>query len=78
MGKKNRYRDRAHGEALRVEAIHAAATVMSAEELDIERLWSLCVFFERYLLVGGNGTMKDFGPKKPNKAKVIRLVQPNA
>ncbi len=62
---------------LRIEAIHAAANVMAGLEYTPGTLWSLCVFFERYLLVGANGTMKQFGPKKAKKAKVLKLVQPN-
>jgi len=33
--------------------------------------WSLVVFFERYLRDGAKGTLKDFGPKKPEKLKVV-------
>lgn len=35
------------------------------------RIWSLAVFFERYLLYGGDGTLEDFGPKAPADIKIV-------
>lgn len=29
------------------------------------RIWSVTVFFERYMTMGGDGTQEDFGPKEP-------------
>lgn len=42
----------------------------------LESSRALCVFFERYIAFGGNGTRKEFGPVKPKKAKVLKLVRP--
>jgi hypothetical protein len=37
-------------------------------------MWALAVFFDRYCQVGADKTRKDFGPKRPKKATVLRLV----
>ena len=36
-----------------------------------QRLWSATVFFEAYLARGAQGTLRDFGPKKPTKLTAI-------
>lgn len=38
-----------------------------------QRLWSLCVFFEKYLCDGAEGTQQDFGYKEP-----VNLRQANS
>ncbi len=57
---------------VRIKACELAAEVMSGrpDDLCIPNLWSLAVFFERYIDAGSSGTIKDFGPKKPVKLKV--------
>jgi hypothetical protein len=62
---------------IRIEAVNAASIAFSGKDrfTDIDELWSLCVFFERYIAFGGEATLKDFGPKKPKKAPVLRLVK---
>ena len=78
MSKKSRRRDRRDRRVMRyrAEVIHAAATAFGHEKYEsIEELWALCVFFERYIAFGGNGTRKEFGPVKPKKAKVLKLVR---
>ena len=54
-------------------AIMAAAKMLAGTEPAKERLWAYTVFFDHYMDVGANGTMKRFGPKK---AKVLKLVKP--
>lgn len=64
-------------ELRRVEAINAAAVAFTGGDYtDIEELWALTVFFELYLMHGGDGTRKQFGPPKAKKAKVLKLVRP--
>lgn len=79
MSKKSRRRDKRDRRVMRyrAEVIHAAATAFGHEKYEsIEELWALCVFFERYIAFGGSGTRKEFGPGKPKKAKVLKLVRP--
>ena len=65
-----------HKEFRRVEAINAAAIAFSGGEYDSqEELWSLTVFFERYIEHGAEGTLEEFGPKEPEPAKILKLVQ---
>lgn len=62
-------------ELRRVEAINAAAVAFTGGQYErIDELWSLTVFFELYLMHGGDGTLKQFGPPKAKKAKVLKLV----
>lgn len=63
-------------ELRRVEAINAAAIAFTGGQYErIDELWSLTVFFERYLERGARGTLKQFGPAAEDRtAKVIRLV----
>lgn len=59
---------------VRREACRLAAQSMPTDWKDANfavRIWSLTVFFERYLLVGANGTHEDFGPKG---APVLSLI----
>jgi hypothetical protein len=59
----------------RIEAINAAAIAFSGGAYErIEELWSLTVFFERYLERGARGTLKQFGPAEPGKAPVLKMV----
>lgn len=56
-------------------ACKLAAKVMAGRNPEtpfVPEAWSLVVFFERYIEVGAKGTLKDFGPKEPEKLKVIR------
>lgn len=55
-------------------AVKAASKLLQTNTPDKELLWAYTVFFDRYMDVGDKGTMKHFGPKKPKKAKVIKLV----
>lgn len=67
MTKRSRRRDR-------LAALQMAATVMAGHDSDLAyapKLWSLSVFFERYLTHGCRGTQKDFGPKKPVKLRKV-------
>ncbi len=62
--------------ATRIKACELAATVLgndASERPYVPRLWSLCVFFESYIDKGADGTLKDFGPRKPTKLKVVRV-----
>ena len=36
-----------------------------------QRVWSLAVFFEQYMLTGAKGTRDDFGPKEPVKLEAV-------
>ena len=57
----------------REKACEFAAIVLAGQPVDdrIPYGWSLAVFFERYMAYGADGTMKDFGPKKPKKLKMV-------
>jgi hypothetical protein len=54
-----------------------AARVMQGQGMGTEndgptpRIWSLTVFFEKYICDGGDGTADDFGPKEPIVLKSI-------
>ena len=64
--------------ARRIEAAHAAATVFAGtEDGRIEELWSLTVFFDRFIRHGAKGTLEDFGPTEPEAATVLHLVGDN-
>ncbi len=69
------YRSEKEAIRVRTEACRMAATVLAGHS-DINPMaptcWSLAVFFEKYMLEGAHGTMKDFGPKKPAKLRVVR------
>ena len=69
------YRNLEQALRVRMEACRMAATVLAGRP-DVEPLaptcWSLTVFFEQYMLEGSAGTMKDFGPKKPAKLRVVK------
>lgn len=71
MGHK--YSSKKDGLRVRRDACRFAAIVLSTRK-DSEPLaplaFSLAVFFEKYMLDGAAGTVKDFGPKKPVKLKV--------
>lgn len=68
-----KYRNRAHAMAVRTEACRMAAQVMAGRPDDTlaPRVWSLAVFFEKYIAEGAAATAKDFGPKKPVKLKAV-------
>jgi hypothetical protein len=60
---------------IRREACSLAATCfqpLAVGESYLPTLWSLVVFFERYMHEGASGTLKDFGPKFPKKLKVVK------
>ena len=52
-------------------AVKAASKLLVGHIPDKETLWAFTVFFDRYMDVGANGTMKHFGPKK---GRVLKLV----
>lgn len=59
---------------IRREACRLSALAMQGEFSDgdiSQRLWSLTVFFERYMLMGAEGTLEDFGPKEPVDLKAV-------
>ena len=59
---------------VRREACRLAAIAMQGDckEGDIaQRVWSLAVFFEQYMLTGAKGTRDDFGPKEPVKLEAV-------
>lgn len=60
----------------RVEAINAAAIAFTGGQFGTsEELWSLTVFFERYLERGARGTLKQFGPADAEAtAEIVKLV----
>ena len=56
------------GYEIRLEACRLAAQAAQGQCGDgpvAQRLWSLCIFFERYLRSGAKGTEEDFGYKEP-------------
>jgi len=70
-------------ELRRVEAVHAAATAFASGLYETQaELWSLAVFFERFIETGAEGTLTDFGPVEYDEdpaaingsAKILRLV----
>jgi len=59
----------------RRDAATAAATAFAGGAYDsIEELWSLTVFFERYLEHGTDGTLEQFGPADEQPANILKLV----
>lgn len=51
----------------------AAAVMASRPDQDmIPALWSLSVFFEAYMARGADGMMRDFGPEKTAKLRVVK------
>jgi len=61
------------GFQVRREACRLAAQVMAGRPNDTPSplIWSLSVFFEKYILEGAAKTQKDFGPKKAAKLKLV-------
>lgn len=58
----------------RIKACEFAAHLLATwdnEDGICPRLWSATVFFESYMTKGATHTMKDFGPKKPKKLKLV-------
>jgi hypothetical protein len=61
---------------VRLGVIQAAAAAFAKSDYSkTEEFWALCVFLERYVYLGGDGT-NEFGPAKTKKAKVLRIVRP--
>jgi hypothetical protein len=58
----------------RIKACELAALVMGDRPDDdlLPHLWSLAVFFENYIDCGSTATLKDFGPKKAVKLRIVR------
>lgn len=57
---------------IRKDACRLAAQALRATDIEdgyAPRIWSLAVFFERYLLFGAVDTKPDFGPKEPVELK---------
>ncbi len=59
---------------VRIKACELAAQVMSSRPNDLctPQLWSLAVFFQSYIEHGPDWTEQPFGPKKPQKLKVVK------
>jgi hypothetical protein len=55
-------------------AVRSAAAALAGGNFGRDDMWALAVFFDRYCQVGADKTRKDFGPKRPKKATVLRLV----
>ena len=58
---------------IRRDACRLAAQALRATDVEdgyAPRIWSLAVFFEKYLLEGAEGTAEDFGPKDPVELKM--------
>lgn len=60
---------------VRVAAVKAASSALQNDRFGTVDVWALAVFYEQYIWEGGDGTRKQFGPKKPKKAKILRLVK---
>ena len=58
-------------EACRLAA-QAAQGPWSKDHDTAHLLWSLTVFFERYMMHGCEDTQEDFGPKEPVNLGIIR------
>lgn len=60
---------------VRWQACKMAATVMSGrangEEPLSPLIWSMTVFFEKYICDGADGTADDFGPKDAIELKTV-------
>jgi hypothetical protein len=59
----------------RWQACKYAAAAMASLREDEEagrRVWSYAVFFERYMIVGAEGTREDFGPKDPIELRLAK------
>lgn len=66
MGKKQKRRR---------AAVKAAAQVFGTGDYsEIEQLWALAVFFDKFIKKGGRGTLKKFGPAPEDPAVVLKLV----
>lgn len=68
------YRNQKHAERIRMEACRCAATVLAGRptEKTVPLVWSLSVFFEKYIADGASATSRDFGPKRPAKLKIVK------
>lgn len=64
----------------RWQACKMAAQVMQGQGMGTEidgptpRIWSLTVFFERYLYGGSSATQDEFGPKEPIQLKDVKVT----
>lgn len=69
-----KYKSKKEAMGVRTDACRFAAEVLSSRpELEVcPMVWSLCVFFESYIMKGANDTWRDFGPKKPAKLRVVK------
>lgn len=74
MGKA--YRSEREAYRVRTEACRCAALVLASRpDANLTPMvWSLAVFFEKYIASGAKATQRDFGPKDPPK---LRVVKPN-
>lgn len=60
---------------IRRDACRLAAQALRATDTAdgyTPRIWSLTVFFERYMLYGASDTAEDFGPKEPIELKPVQ------
>lgn len=63
---------------IRREACRLSALALQGEVANgdiAQRLWSLTVFFEKYMCDGADGTHEDFGPKEPVTLHTITDVK---
>lgn len=71
-----RYRNASEGISVRMKACELAAQVLSGRrEADPELVplaWSLAVFFESYIVSGARATMREFGPKLPQRLRAVK------
>lgn len=64
---------------IRLQALELATQAMNLYDFEsgqgfMSTLYSLTVFYEKYLLEGSEGTRKEFGPKPPIKLKKVPKV----
>lgn len=66
---------RLFGYWIRRDACRLAAQALRATDIEdgyAPRIWSLTVFFERYLIFGAQDTLPDFGPPEPTQLREVR------
>lgn len=62
----------------RWQACKMASAVMAGcgdDEGICPRLWSVTVFFERYMTGGADKTLEDFGPKEPVELREVGVAK---
>lgn len=73
------YASREEGITIRTEACRLAALIMAGRPDDSPAplIWSLSVFFEKYIMEGCEATVKEFGPKRPTRLRVAKARIPS-